>query len=170
MSDSPRIYVADLAAYNSGMLHGVWIDATQELESIQEQIQAMLAYSPTKNSEEYAIHDFENFGSYRVGEFEGIESVHEVASFIAGYPQYGAELLDYFGTVDEARKTAEEKYCGCYKSVADYAEEMTEQTSEIPQHLAPYIDYASMARDWEMSGDLLTFETSFEEVHIFYSR
>jgi hypothetical protein len=27
MSDEIRIYVADLAAYNAGHLHGVWIDA-----------------------------------------------------------------------------------------------------------------------------------------------
>ena len=28
MSAEIRIYVADLAAYNNGKLHGVWIDAT----------------------------------------------------------------------------------------------------------------------------------------------
>ena len=27
MSEDIRIYVADLAAYNNGKLHGVWIDA-----------------------------------------------------------------------------------------------------------------------------------------------
>lgn len=40
-----RIYVADLAAYNSGKLHGVWIDATIELDEIQGCIQAMLKES-----------------------------------------------------------------------------------------------------------------------------
>jgi len=28
---------------------------------------------------------------------------------------------------DEARKAADENYCGCYKSLADYAEELTDQ-------------------------------------------
>lgn len=27
--DTPRVYVACLAAYNSGFLHGAWIDAGQ---------------------------------------------------------------------------------------------------------------------------------------------
>lgn len=170
MSDSPRIYVANLAAYNSGILQGIWIDATEDLDVMQDKIQEMLAYSVIKGAEEYAIHDYENFGSYRVGEFEGIESVREVAIFIADYPQFGAELVTYFGHVDEARKTAEDNYGGCYKSAEDYAQEMTEQTSEIPQHLAPYIDYSAMARDWQLSGDLLIVETSFEEVHVFYNR
>ena len=31
---TPRIYVADLAAYNAGRLHGVWIDATQDVEAM----------------------------------------------------------------------------------------------------------------------------------------
>ena len=31
---SPRIYVACLAAYNAGRLHGRWIDANQSAEDI----------------------------------------------------------------------------------------------------------------------------------------
>ena len=61
MSEEIRIYVADLAAYNNGKLHGVWIDATQNLEDIQDQINAMLAESPEGFAEEYAIHDYEGF-------------------------------------------------------------------------------------------------------------
>ena len=45
ISEEIRIYVADLAAYNNGKLHGVWIDATQDLDAIQDQINAMLADS-----------------------------------------------------------------------------------------------------------------------------
>jgi len=60
----PRIYVADLAAYNNGILHGVWIDATTELDDIQEQVRKMLRSSPEQDAEEYAIHDYEGFGNY----------------------------------------------------------------------------------------------------------
>ena len=59
-----RIYVAGLAAYNAGHLHGVWIDATLELDDIQGQVDAMLAASPVEDAEEYAIHDFEGFDGY----------------------------------------------------------------------------------------------------------
>ena len=31
---TPKIYVACLAAYNNGFLHGQWIDANQETEAI----------------------------------------------------------------------------------------------------------------------------------------
>ena len=35
---SPRIYVASLSDYNAGRLHGVWIDAAEELDEIWSQI------------------------------------------------------------------------------------------------------------------------------------
>lgn len=49
------------------------------------------------------------------------------------------------------------------QSVADYAAELTEQTSELPEHLACYIDYKAKGRDMELNGDILTIETGFQE-------
>ena len=40
-----RIYVACLAAYNNGCLHGRWIDATTP-DEIMDAVRAMLAASP----------------------------------------------------------------------------------------------------------------------------
>ncbi len=64
MCEEIRIYVADLAAYNNGKLLGVWIDATQDPDDIQEQIYEMLVNSSEGFSEEYAIHDNEGFRGY----------------------------------------------------------------------------------------------------------
>ena len=62
LSDSnPRIYVACLAAYNNGYLHGAWIEADQDADEIRDEIAAMLARSPIEHAEEYAIHDYEGF-------------------------------------------------------------------------------------------------------------
>lgn len=49
MSDCSQIYVACLAAYNSGHLHGKWIDADQDAESIRDEVAAMLRGSPCPN-------------------------------------------------------------------------------------------------------------------------
>ncbi|MFG0583005.1 antirestriction protein ArdA [Pseudomonas sp. zjy_9] len=170
MSEEIRIYVADLAAYSAGHLHGVWIDATLTLDDIQAQVDAMLAASPVGGAEEYAIHDFEGFEGYRLGEYEGLENAHEIACFIEEYPEFGGALLAHFNDLEQARKAAEEDYCGCYSSLADYAQELTEETSSIPTHLAMYIDYRAMARDMEYSGDVFTLETGFEQVHVFWNR
>lgn len=131
-----RIYVADLAAYNTGHLHGVWIDACDDINDIWKQINAMLAASPVENSEEHAIHDYEGFRGYALNEYIGIETVHELACFIAEYPDFGGELLNHFGgDREEAKTAAEENYCGCYRSLADYAQELTEETTQIPENL-----------------------------------
>jgi antirestriction protein len=170
MSEEIRIYVADLAAYNAGHLHGVWIDATLDMDDIQAQVDAMLEASPVEGAEEYAIHDFEGFDGYRLGEYEGLQSAHEIACFIEEHPDFGGALLAHFNDLEEACQTAEESYCGCFASLADYAQELTEQTTSIPQHLAHYIDYQAMARDMEYGGDVFTLETGFEQVHVFWNR
>ncbi len=69
MSAESRIYVADFGAYNSGHLHGVWINATDGLDDIKDQINTMLEESPVPDAEEYAIHDYEGFNGYRLGEY-----------------------------------------------------------------------------------------------------
>ncbi len=71
--------------------------------------------------------------------------------------------------MDDAKKATKENYCGCYKSLADYAEVLTEDLSQIPENLVFYIDYERMGRDMELSGDIYTIETSFEEIHIFWN-
>ncbi len=55
-------------------------------------------------------------------------------------------------------------YLGVFNSVTGYAEE----TVEILDHLQHYVDYASMARDMELNGDIFTIELG-REVHIFTS-
>lgn len=169
MSEAIRIYVACLAAYNSGYLHGVWIDATEDVDDIQEQINRMLESSPVEDAEEYAIHDFEGYGSHRLSEYEGIESAHEIARFIEEHGEIAAELISHFSTLEEAQKAMEECSAGCYESVADFAEELTEGTTDIPGSLAYYIDYEKMGRDMELSGDIFTIEMGYREVHIFWN-
>lgn len=166
-----RIYVADLAAYNNGILHGVWIDACDDPEDIKMQINKMLAESPEEDAEEYAIHDYEGFEGYSVSEWRGIEELHEIACFIDENPGIGGGLLSQFGdNLEEARLAIEEAYAGCYESLADYAEELTEQTTEIPDSLSYYIDYDRMGRDMEMSGDIFTIDTAHNEIHVFYNQ
>ncbi|RII75636.1 antirestriction protein ArdA [Pseudomonas monteilii] len=169
MTTTPRIYVADLAAYNSGYLHGVWIDAGAEVEEIQEQINAMLAASPVPDAEEYAIHDYEGFDGYRLGEYEGITTAHEIACFIEEFPEFGGALLGHLCSIEEARRAAEEDYCGSFESLADYAQQLTEETTQIPASLAYYINYEAMARDMELGGDVFTLETGYREVHVFWN-
>ena len=86
------------------------------------------------------------------------------------HEELGAELLAHFSSIDEARTAIEENYAGCYESIADFAEELTEDSVQIPESLARYIDYNAMAYDMEVGGDIFTIELGYRAVHIFWSR
>ncbi len=162
-----RIYVACLAAYNSGILHGCWIDAEQEPDDIRSGIAAMLKASPIAGAEEYAIHDYEGFEGASLSEYHGIDSVVELAAFIAEHGALGGKLVEYFGSLDDAREAIEDRYAGEYQSVADFAQELTEQSTQIPESLQYYIDWEHMGRDLEIN-DILTIETGFRCIHVFW--
>ncbi len=112
-----RIYVACLAAYNNGILHGHWIDATQEADDVRAEISAMLKTSPVPGAEEYAIHDYEGFEGARIEEYSGIDEVCALAAFIAEHGELGGKLAAYYGNVDDAREAIEDHYAGEYPSL-----------------------------------------------------
>ncbi len=164
-----RIYAACLAAYNNGILHGAWIDAEQDAYDIYADIRTMLAASPLEDAEEWAIHEYEGFEGAAVLEYMGLDQVAELAAFIAEHGEIGGKLIAHFGALDEARKAIDDSYAGTYRSLAEFAEEITEETSQIPEGLRYYIDYERMARDLKIS-DVFVIETGFEQVHVFWSR
>ena len=164
-----RIYMACLASYNSGILHGRWIDALTGAEHIQEEITAMLSASPVPNAEEHALHDYEGFGGVSLSEWAGVDEICGLAEFIQGNDDLGAAVLSHFsGDLEDAKRAIEDNYAGCYRSAAEFAEEITEQSgTEIPKSLRYYIDYEAMARDM-LINDVFAIEPAHDEVHIFW--
>jgi antirestriction protein len=80
----PRIYVACLASYNSGILHGAWFDASSDVDEMQAAINAVIESSPVPDAEEWAFHDYEGFG--RLHEWQCLDSIAEMVEM---YEQYG---------------------------------------------------------------------------------
>jgi antirestriction protein len=164
----PRIYVACLAAYNSGILHGTWIDAAQETWTLWDEVSDMLIASPIAGAEEWAIHDHEGFGGVPISTYAGLDTIAALASFVAEHGELGMALLEHCdGDVEEARATLDDRYIGSHASLADYVQEVTEEGTAIPASLRYYIDWRAMARDAEMSGDLFTVQTAYDVVHVF---
>lgn len=75
--------------------------------------------------------------------------------------------MQHFDDLEEAREAIEERYCGAFTSLADYMEELTSETTTIPENLIYYIDWERMARDAGLGGELLTIQTAWDEVHVF---
>ena len=168
--ETPRIYVACLAAYNNGHLHGAWIKVT-DADEIIAAVQDMLANSPIPEAEEWAIHDYEGFAGAELSEWASFETVCELAEFLGEYGELGANLIAHFsGDLEQARAQLED-YAGEHKSLGVFAEQLHEETgTQIPEALQYHIDWDGLGRDMELSGDVFTIETGFEQVHIFWSR
>jgi hypothetical protein len=54
--------------------------------------------------------------------------------------------------------------------LADYAQELTEETDQIPPSLVYCIDYERMTRDMELGGDVFTVKAASHEVHVSWNR
>ncbi|KTC94704.1 antirestriction protein ArdA [Legionella erythra] len=163
---SPSIYVACLASYIEGILHGKWIDASQGKVIIDEQIQEMLSESPIEYAEEYAIHDYEGFGSLRISEFEDLETIIQYVEFMSEHGELGQVLLSEYG-LDEAEQMINDYYHGSYDSEVDFAWHIFEEcySSAIPNNLICYFDCEAFARDLFIS-DYCSVEAN-GETHVF---
>ena len=152
---NPRIYVACLASYNAGKLHGAWIDLDgKDLADVREEIADMLRESPEPLAEEWAIHDTDNFHGIDVGEYPDLDSVIEHAAMLA---EHGEAWAAYVRMVGEHYATPEgfqDAYAGTYDSERDYAQEYVDSCGllqDAPDIVAQYFDYDAFARDLFMS-------------------
>lgn len=173
---TPRIYVASLADYNAGRLHGRWIDAAQPADDIHQAIQAMLSESRELVAEDWAIHDYEYFAGLRLNEFEDIDRVAAVARGIVEHGPVFAGLVSHLGgtqSVEEAQRYMDEGYRGGFERLADYAQELVEDCysdaiKALPDFIRYHIDFDGIADDMEMGGDIFTVECG-GHVHVFDS-
>jgi antirestriction protein len=170
----PRIYVASLSDYNAGILHGTWLDAATEPDELWDGINEMLAASPTTArygdpAEEWAIHDYENFGPIALSEWERIEHVATLARGIVRHGNAFAAWwdLDQRSDDDDIESQFENQYLGQYTYLSDYVDQYLDDIGfdvddmpGVPESIQPYviIDTAAMARDLEAGGAISTVE------------
>lgn len=174
---APRVYVASLSDYNAGRLHGQWIDAAQEPEEIHADIASMLSESREPGAEEWAIHDFEDFASIYLGEWESVTTISRLGLGLVERGRPYSYWANYVGHEDaEALARFEEAYLGVWESEKAYAQSLIEDgmwedelDNVIPSGLRPYVsfDYDMLARD--LASDL-HFVRDGDGVHVFDAR
>lgn len=146
---TPKIYVACLESYNNGIWHGVWIDATQEVELIYKKIFEMLDDGPFPEIQEWEIHDSEYMGN-ALPQYASVEDAHELALFMVAHREDEAlceAVLEYACDLAQAKYLIEECYQGEYDSEEDFARQFFQDCYDIPDYLTFYIDYEAIARD-----------------------
>lgn len=175
MSVIPKIYIACLASYNAGILHGEWIDLDGS-EDITERIEAILGQSSIEDAEEWAVHDHEFCGS--LGEYPGLAALEALSDAFIRAENEGiewelfCEFCDHAGhdlDPDTVSKFSE-AYAGSDNSLVDWCHDFLDETGQlesIPENLRFYFDYGAFARDLEIS-DVFTIEHD-GETHVFWN-
>ncbi len=72
--ETPKIYVVNLNSYNNMKTRARWYDLPVDFRQIQRDL-----LLDEEHGEEFAIHDFENFYGYKVGEYSSIKELNEYA-------------------------------------------------------------------------------------------
>lgn len=167
---TPCIYVACLASYNSGIMHGIWVDADQGTLHIREKVAGMLQSSPVSGSEEWAIHDYEGFEGFDLSESEGFEQVSKKAAFLSEHGRTGTLIAEYYdGDLSEAREAMESRYFGSWETIGEFAQHLVMETGEadrVPDYLASYINFPVLGRDLSCCGDWI-FLDDRNVIHVF---
>lgn len=125
---TPRIYVASLADYNAGQLHGTWLDARRDLAGLQAEIDDLLASSRLPDAEEWAIHDHDGFGIWTPSEYEALDTVASVARGIERHGLAFAAFAHWVGGASATEDEFQARYLGEWTSVEAYAQDLINST------------------------------------------
>lgn len=153
-----KVYIACLAAYNSGTLHGEWIEPSSDVEELSEQIKAILKKSPAPDAEEWAFHDYDDFPN--MGEYPNLEDVckwMELAEEYSEHKEYLNAIYDNLKNIGDTENTLENGFSG-YESFEQYANERADEELAAKKLdetlLAQYFDYEKYSRDMAYSYDV----------------
>jgi len=175
----PRVWIGSLADYNAGRLLGEWTDAAVETEELLGVAERIMATSERAGAKEWAIFDFDGFGSYRVGEHDELGSVAAVARGIAHHGAAYASWAERSRDDGERRERFEEAFLGEYASrdtyvdfVLDGMEIKQALATAIPLWLQAYVrvDGAALLRDLELGGGIDVEEAADGAIWVFDTR
>ena len=172
---SPRIYVASLADYNNGQLLGRWFELSDfcDADGLLHAIQGMLTIYDDKYGllmgsprEEWAVHDAENLPTRLVAESMDFAAVYQYLEVVADMNEERRAAYEYFIDNGDNPEEFDNRFLGRYgesyhydeeRVLADYAESeffQCHSEDEIPKQLRNYIDWASLGRDYRLSGEI----------------
>lgn len=149
-----KIYVACLASYNAGRLHGAWIDVDTDKDVMAAKIEAMLKASPMLDAEEFAVHDYDEFPN--MGEYPSLDAIAATAELVELAAERQIAPSDFHhiadnwhGNADDIRRALEDDFHGFYEDFDEFVEQYADDflLINIPERVARYFDYDALARD-----------------------
>lgn len=179
---TPKVWIGSLADYNNGTLTGDWVDAATDDEQLIAVAQQIVAGSDDPSAEEWAIFDYEDFGTWRPGEYEDLTVVAAVARGIAEHGPAFAAWAELHDADPDMMTSFEDAFLGEFDSAGAWAESMLEDLgsreeidrllAEKVGDLARYVrlDTGAWARDAWLSGDVAIVRRPEGGVWVFDAR
>lgn len=165
-----NIYLTNLGKYNEGELIGEWVSLPcDDFDEVLERIG--VSDEPDESGryyEEYFITDYEtDISGLKVGEYDNLDELNELAEAIEEDPERAAALIDMgYTSPEEIRHHIDDviyittckawdnedyeigyyyaKECGCL---------------DIPDNLEPYFDFEAYGRDIRIDGSFYTADS-----------
>jgi antirestriction protein len=171
-TETPRVWVGCLACYNDGTLRGEWVDATEAGDFVP---------CHGRDHEEWWCFDHEGFGGLLAGECSPMEA-QRVAELIERLDAWQpvaalAAWCDHVGLSGSGWPDLEQfsdEFAGEWNTLADYAEELFEDTApsrEVADMLGSWpfncIDWERAARELDFGGDVWTAEAPGGALYVF---
>ena len=156
---TPRIYVADLEAYNNGRLKGEWIDLS-DFDSGAEVLEEISKMLKKTGGEEYAIHDYEYFPSIMYSEymgekqFDNVIEAYKIAEDKDLDIDVVGEIIEQYSP-DNVEKFIDDNYQGQFDNDTDFAYQYVENLGGFENinesEKEMYFDYEKFGRDLVMN-------------------
>jgi len=126
IGETPKIYVANLEAYNNGRLIGEWLDLAyyNDADELMDAIQSLL---DKWGVEEYAIHDAEYIPSNMYSEYMGERDFKELYEMIDLAKDHNLPLEVIQEVVSQYGEGAVDEYIGEYDDEEDFAYQQVEE-------------------------------------------
>jgi antirestriction protein len=124
-NETPRIYVADLEAYNNGRLVGEWLDLAdyKDADELMDAIQDVLKKS---GGEEYAIHDVEYVPSSMYSEYMSRNDFQALYDVMETAKRNDLPLEVVQDIVGQYGEGGVEEFQGKYDNAEDFAQQLVD--------------------------------------------
>lgn len=176
-NQTPEVWLGCLAARNAGITHGMWFNALQEPDELQEDVDAMLASSPMPDSDEHYVDDSRNFYGLEFDEEPSVEEIAELARLVHEHGEAIVCWLNWTGydRTDGLGNLFSDAYHGQFPSVEKYVDHVLNETEAYdfikfaPEDIQPHVtvDLKALAQRWQQDGLLVIESEAGDSVFIY---
>jgi len=143
------VYVGTYGKYASGSIAGAWLDMEDFTDS-EDFYNACHKLHKGEHDPEFMFQDYEGFPEGMISESHIDEKFWEWIEL----EDHQKEMIEAFheavGDTEADFDHIEDCFCGAWKDFSDFVYDSFTSCNDIPDHLANFIDWEHVEREWEM--------------------